>query len=132
MKLARTAVLLSIMSFPTFLFAQGSGSTAPRPRASDSSLDYPSETPFAVTRSVSGKILQVDTKGNTIVVEDAKGKRYQFKIQADTKFKADKKTELQHRKNIALGDLETGQFVQITYLASNNAPTEVRLRREKR
>ncbi len=131
MKLARIAALFSIMSLPTILFAQGSGSTAPPP-GMDTRLDYPSETPFAVTRSVSGKILRVDTKEKTIVVEDAKGKHYQFKIQADTKFKADKKTELQNRKNILLGDFETGQMVRITYLASNNAPTEIRLRREKR
>lgn len=125
----RIGTLLLAFTLPGFAFAQGSGSTAPiaGPRGMP---DEPATT-FAVTRTLTGKIVKIDAAKNSLLVEDDNGKRHEFKLSKDTRFKADKKTELEGRKHIALGDFEEGAPVRITYLASGDTATEVRLRRVK-
>ena len=86
---------------------------------------------FAVTRTLTGKIVGIDAAKNLLVVEDDGGKRHDFKLSKDTRFRADKQTELQGRKHISLGDFEVGAAVKITYFASGDTATEVRLRHVK-
>jgi hypothetical protein len=121
-----------VLALPAWALAQGSGSSAstgiPSGGVSAGTADNPA---FAVTRTLTAKITSIDVAKNIIVVEDSKGKKYAFKIEKDTKLKADKKTEFGHKKNLALADFEAGQPVRITVLASNGMAIEVRLVKEK-
>jgi len=125
------STLLLAFAWPRFAFAQGSGSTAPTTGPRTIGGDMGPAPAFAVTRTLTGKIVGIDAAKNLLVVEDDGGKRHDFKLSKDTRFRADKKTELQGRKHIALGDFEVGAAVKITYLASGDAATEVRLRHVK-
>ena len=125
------STLLLALAWSGFAFAQGSGSTAPPTVPRTIGDEMGSAPAFAVTRTLTGKIVGIDAAKNLLVVEDDGGKRHDFKLSKDTRFRADKKTELQGRKHISLGDFEVGAAVKITYLASGDTATEVRLRRVK-
>jgi hypothetical protein len=121
-----------VLALPAWALAQGSGSSASIGRPSGGVSAGTADNPaFAVTRTLTAKITSIDVARNIIEVEDSKGKKYAFKIEKDTKLKADKKTEFGHKKNLALADFEAGQPVRITVLASNGMAIEVRLVKEK-
>ncbi|HKW98057.1 MAG TPA: hypothetical protein VJN43_09995 [Bryobacteraceae bacterium] len=84
---------------------------------------------FAVTRTAKGKIAAVNKEDHdTIVVfEDSQGKRGKLKLTSKTRFRADKKTEYAGKKHISADDLEIGQRVKITFVASSGQVLEVRL-----
>ncbi|MCI0422383.1 MAG: hypothetical protein L0312_24700, partial [Acidobacteria bacterium] len=99
MKLSKMGTLLLTLVLPAAALAQGSGSTGgSNPRRS--------ETPsaFDVTRDVTGTISELNAESGLLVVEDKKGKRVTLSVDGGTKFKADKKTELQDKKELSLGD----------------------------
>lgn len=134
MKSIRLAALLSFLVFPALALAQGSGSERPptvQPPTTDSRLPTNS-TDFEVRRSFAGKISDIRLDSHLLVVEDKDGKRVGFKVDDQTEFKADKKTELAGRKNLKLDDFEKGQTVKVIFLSSDNKVVEVRLRRVKR
>jgi hypothetical protein len=122
--------LLLILALPVGALAQGSGSTGPA--TGHEVTDAAPERPFMVTRSVEGKVTKIDAQNQFIVIEDNKGKRLEFKLGDKLKLKADKKTEFGGKKDIRVSDFEPGQFVRITYLASNNTATELRMIRPPR
>ncbi len=103
--------------------AQGSGSTP----TSQPSRSTGSERPFDVERTVKGTIAALDVEDNRLVVEDKKGKRVTLKLSDDTKYKADKKTELADRKTLAARDFKQGHLVRVRYSAEKEIALEVRL-----
>ena len=127
----KISTLLLAFAWPGFAFAQGSGSTAPTTGPRTIGGDMGEAPAFAVTRTLTGKIVGIEAAQNLLVVEDDGGKRHNFKLSKDTRFRADKNTELQGRKHLSLGDFDVGAAVKITYLASGDTATEVRLRRVK-
>lgn len=127
MKWNKWAVILFVLALPLGALAQGSGSVAPpRSMQPDSHSKYP-ERPFVVTRTIKGKVTKIDAHKRFIIVEDKKGKKHEFKLGKKLKLKAGKRTEFAGKKDIMLDDFETGQFVKVTYLASNNTATELRM-----
>ncbi len=126
--------VLLAMALPALSFAQGSGGRTMPSQPGRVRIDQATSgpSPYAVTRSLTGTIAEFNADKHFIIIEDMKGKRQEFKLDANTRLKADKKTEYADKKNLSLGDFEPGQPVKITYLASNNMATELRLRREKR
>ncbi len=132
MKRFALGTLVLVLALPAVFFAQGSGGrTTPSPVGGVTDATS-GPNPYLVTRSLTGKIAEINSEKHLIVIEDKSGKRLEFKLEDKTRFKADKKTEYADKKNLSLGDFELGQPVKITYLASNNVVTELRLRREKR
>lgn len=130
MKKFQSLILALGLVMPLSAWAQGSGSTAPMPpRMGTMDMPSPDTNAFAVTRSVTGKVAEINTEKHYIVIEDKKGKRLKFKLDEKVKLRADKKTEFAGRKDIKLSDFEPGQFVKVTYLASNETITELRMRR---
>ena len=93
---------------------------------------YDSRSPFAVTRSLKGKIAGINAEEHHIAIEDKNGKRYVFKVGDNAAFKAGKKTELAGKQNLSLSDFQPGQPVKITYRAADNIVTALRLRRAKK
>src|SRR5215469_3738355 len=77
------------MSLPAVSVAQGSASL-------DSAMQIhgSGDSPFTVVRSVEGKIAEIKADHHVIVIEDKRGKRFEFRIDDKTKFKADRRTEL--------------------------------------
>jgi len=127
----KISTLLLAFAWPVFAFAQGSGSTAPTTGPRTIGGDMGEAPAFAVTRTLTGKIVGIEAAQNLLVVEDDGGKRHNFKLSKDTRFRADKNTELQGRKHLSLSNFDVGAAVKITYLASGDTATEVRLRRVK-
>src|SRR5271156_6722759 len=131
MKFIRLAALLSFLVFPALALAQGcivnSRPQIPQQQAGSSSTA--NSTDFEVLRSLAGKISEIGLDSHLLVVEDKDGKSVRFKLDDHTKFKADKKTELEGRKNLKLDDFEKGQTVNVVFSPSDNRVVEVRLRR---
>ncbi len=124
--------LLLIVVLPAVALAQGSGAEVERPPSpSRSAADERFDAPFIVSRSMTGKIVEVNAEERTIVIEEKGGKRYQFTLDRKTKLKADKQTLLSERKELALSDFEVGQLVKVTFIPAEKRVTEVRARREK-
>ena len=126
------ATLFLAMALPATALAQGSGSTGPAvPNRVGNYGDNP-QPPFLVTGALEGKVAEIRSDQRLIIIEDKNGKRLQFRLDEKTKFRADKRTEYAGKKDLGLGDFELGQPVRVTYIASNNIATELRLRRVKR
>jgi len=147
------AFLLTLVVLPVAVHAQGSGSSGSRPaqpRPSQPPKDVRDSTPeraFAVTSSVTGKILEVDQDQGIFVVEDKKGNRRELKLTAKTKLKGDKSKEAMMKKEETtakeggsmeekemmmkksiIQSLHVGQNVKVKYLASDNTAIEIQLR----
>lgn len=132
MKRMRLAALLFFFAVPALTWAQGSGSRPQPSRPTTIPSDASSApAPFEVSRDVTGKILEIQVESHGLVVEDKDGKRVAFKLDGNTQFKADKKTELYGRKSLKLQDFESGQMVRVTFRPSDNKVLELRLRRVK-
>ncbi len=126
------ATLFLAMALPATALAQGSGSTGLAvPNRVGNYPDNP-QRPFLVTGALEGKVAEIRSDQHLIIIEDKNGKRLQFRLDEKTKFRADKRTEYAGKKDLGPGDFELGQPVRVTYIASNNIATELRLRRVKR
>jgi ribosomal protein L21E len=130
MKRMRLAALLFFFAVPALTWGQGSGSH-PEPSRPTADPSGAGSAPFEVSRSVTGKILEIQLESHVLVVEDKDSKRVAFKLDGKTEFKADKKTELDGRKSLKLEDFESGQMVKVTFRPSDNKVLEVRLRHVK-
>ena len=127
MKNKRIAWTLLIFSLPVGLMAQGSGSVS-RPTRTGG---YGS-SPFAVTRSVKGTIVEIQAEKGVVVVQEKNGKRHVLKVGEKTEFQAGKKTAMAGKKHLSLTDFEPGEPVKITYLAADMTITQFRLRRARK
>ena len=111
---------LTLLLAPSVALAQGSG--VPRTNGSD----------FSVTRSVKGIIVDMSLEEGLVLVENKKGERFVAKVTKDTKFKADKKTELRalaEAKELALEHFKVGHAVQMRFRAADGSMRELKLRR---
>ena len=120
--MTRLKILLLVMFFamPNLVLAQGSGNS--RAGRSD----------FGVTKSVKGKILDISQEEGLVLIEDRKGNRFVAKVTENTKFKADKRTELRElseAKELALEHFKVGHSVQMRFRAVDGAMMELKLRR---
>lgn len=141
------AFLLALFVLPVAAHAQGSGSSGGSSRPTrDASASEP-EQAFAVTRSLTGRIVEVSQEQGIFWVEDKRGNRHELKLTAKTKVKGDKSKEAMMKKDEAMAkeggsmeekemmmmksmmeSLQVGQNVKVKYLASNNTATEIQLR----
>lgn len=84
------------------------------------------------SRTLDGKIERLRADENAIVIRDEKtGKLLSFSLDAKTKLKADKGTDLAGRKNLSLADFRAGQPVRVKYRPTDGKPLELRLRADK-
>jgi hypothetical protein len=123
--------VLVVLAASGTVFAQGSGSSSrvgggPQQRVPGSN-SAENRNPFVVNDDMKGRITRIDATANLIGVEDKKGEVRTFKIAAECKLKADKKSELGEKKDLSLKDLQVGQPVKVVYRASDSAAMEVKL-----
>ncbi len=119
-------VLLAVCVAPGSVFAQGSGSTGP---------GFPggAGAPLAVTRTINGIVAEIDPNLRLIAVTDEKGRRYEFRVTPETRFSADKNTELAGKKELDLVDFQPGWPVRFTFRPDDKSKVlaDLRLRRVK-
>jgi hypothetical protein len=123
--------VLVLLAVPGTVFAQGSGSHSPvsggAPQGAPGSNNGDNSRAFAVNDDMKGRITSINAATNLIAVEDKKGKVHTFKIAAQCKLKADKKSELGEKQDLSLKDFQVGQPVKVVYRASDSAAMEVKL-----
>lgn len=118
MDLRKLTVLATILLVPVSVFAQGSGSAG-------------DERSFATIRSVKGTLAEIDYDKGYVLVSDARGGRHAVKTNQNTKFAADKGTELAElaaAKELTLRHFEKGYLVQLTYRTLDRVATELKLK----
>lgn len=118
---------LAVCLTPSVASAQGSGSTG---------AEFPglSSVPLVVTRSVNGIVAQIEATLGLIAITDEKGRRHEFRVTRETRFSADKNTELAGKKEIDLLDFQPGWPVRFTFRPDdkNKVLADLKLRRVKR
>lgn len=62
-------------------------------------------------------------------MRDKDGEIHEFRLNAKTRLKADKKSELGGRPEILLSDFRIGHSVKVTYLTQDRSVTQLRLRK---
>jgi hypothetical protein len=117
-------LLLFVALLATIALAQGSGSSGGIASARG-------ERPFAVTKTVTGKVTAIKAAEGMIVIEDAKGRKYEVKVDRKTKFSADAKSELGEKKDLTLSDFQTGQTVRLVFREMDKTATMLQLRGAK-
>ena len=110
MQLTKPFVLFFRLAlFSGALLAQGSGTTIPRspgPGYRDS---------YAVTRSVTGILEELNEQGKTLqIVDEKSGQSLTFALGEKTKLRADKK--VLGKTKISWSDLETGHRVRVKFV----------------
>src|SRR5579885_644756 len=85
----------------------------------------------AYSRSLTGKVSEVDAAAKTLVVNWADGTHSKYIINNKTRLKADGNTPLAGRKGLTLADYQPGQTVTVTLRNSDRQVLEIRLRRPK-
>jgi hypothetical protein len=85
--------------------------------------------PSAYSRSVTGRIVTLDSTGRVLVIEGADKTQLTFIVGARVRLRADKDTGMAGRKDLALSDYAPGQVVRVSYRVSDNQALEVRLKR---
>ena len=120
--------LLFVCGCCTLALAQmNEGRNAPA-RPGSLTVEVPSGEIRAYSRTVTGKVLRVETEDNVLVIEDLNGKPVHVILSKDTRLKADKKTELADKHDLTLADYKAGQFVKLTLRIEDNKVLEVRLK----
>lgn len=113
----------AILACSLLAFAQGSGSTAPQ--RSQSSGNVASADDFKVTRSVEGKITEIQTKDSLVVIEGKNGHRHSLRVGQDTKI-ASLKTGTSG-PSTKLADLKTGQRIKAVFRPSDSHAVEIKV-----
>ncbi len=106
-KFCSFAFLLSLSVLPVAAHAQGSGSSGSRPSPPPRDVrDSGPERAFAVARSVTGKIVEVNQEQAIFFVEDKKGNRHELKLTAKTRVKGDKSKEAMSKEGGSMEEKE--------------------------
>jgi hypothetical protein len=84
------------------------------------------ETAFIVTRDVTGSVVTVDLESTSVVVADEKGRTYTFTLGKEARFRADRRSPFEGRKDLGVANLAQGQRVRVTYRGTDAVVTEVR------
>ena len=85
----------------------------------------------AYSRSLTGKVSEIDASGKAVVVNWADGTHSRYVINNRTRLKADASTVLAGRKGLTLADYQPGQTVTVTLRNSDRQVLEIRLRHAK-
>ncbi len=126
MKTRWALVVVTSLALPAAAAAQGSASIETDRRERP---DYERRVgDVAVTLTAIGNIVALD---DGIIQVEVSGKRFQSRPDAETKFRADKKTPLAGRKDLRLEDFFVGAPVKLTFVAESGKLLEVRMRYEK-
>ena len=78
-----------------------------------------------MTQSFTGTVMDVTSEPRTFTVQDKKGKRHQFKVTDATTFTKEDKASGKTR--VAFSDVAPETTVKVTYRASDETATDVRL-----
>ena len=125
------AALLMLFGLATVICAQrNEGANAPmRPGGLGPGIGTPlPRTEESNTRSVTGKLLEVNVTSHFIVVQLKNSPATEFLITEKTRKTADKKTDLAGRKDLTLADYQPGQTVKITFRGEEKVAVEIRLK----
>lgn len=102
------AFLMIVLSVSAF--AQGSGSSSSVARAKP-------ERPFAVTKTMMGKIAEINA--TKLVLENEHGAKKEFKLDNKTKFR------LSEKKSVKLEEVKPGLRVKVTFREADLTATMV-------
>src|SRR6185295_1662754 len=120
--------VLFICGLCTLALAQQNEGRNATARPGSLSVEVPTGDSRPYSRTVTAKLLRVESQDNILVVEDPKGGPLQVIVSKDTRLRADKKTELADKKDLTLADYKPGQFVKLTLRIEDNKVLEVRLK----
>jgi len=87
--------------------------------------------PAVYSRSVTGRIVTLDTNSRLLVIEGADKTQLTFIVVEKVRLRAEKDTSMAGRKDLALSDYTPGQVVRVSYRVSDNKALEVRLKRAR-
>ena len=87
--------------------------------------------PSVYSRSVTGKILTIDSAHGVLTIERADKAQLTFVVDAKVQLKADKDSAMGGKKDLSLSDYTAGQVVKISYRVSDNKALAVRLKRTR-
>jgi hypothetical protein len=87
--------------------------------------------PAAYSRSVTGRILSVDSTSGSIMIQGSDKSERTFVVDAKVQLKADKDSAMGGKKVLTLSDFAPGQVVKISYRVADNKTLAVRLKRAR-
>jgi len=87
--------------------------------------------PSVYSRSITGKILAVDSAHRVLTIQGAGETQLTFMVDAKVQLKADKDTALGSKKDLSLSDYLPGQVVKVSYRVADNRALAVRLKRAR-
>ncbi len=87
--------------------------------------------PATYSRSVTGKILTIDSAHRVLTIKGAGETQLTFIVDAKVQLKADKDTAMGGRKDLSLSDYSPGQVVKVSYRVADNRALAVRLKRSR-
>lgn len=129
------AALLMLFGLATVICAQrNEGANAPmRPGGLGPGIrtGLPPTEERGDSRSVTGKLLEVNIANHFILIQLKNSPATEFLITEKTRKTADKKTELAGRKDLTLADYKPGQTVKITFRGKDSEAVEIRLKPAK-
>ncbi|MFN0121492.1 MAG: hypothetical protein ACKV2V_13445 [Blastocatellia bacterium] len=112
-KIASLLFLVTLLTMSVFAQGSGSSGTMSRGRA------------FAVTKTALGKIAEVKTADNILVIADNLGNKTAVRFDDKTKFLAVPGV----RKTVGMTDFQAGQAVRVSYRAADRVATIVQMRK---
>jgi hypothetical protein len=87
--------------------------------------------PSVYSRSVTGKILAIDSTRGVLTIQGVGETRLTFVVDAKVQLKADKDTTMGGKKDLSLSDYSPGQVVKVSYRVADNRALAVRLKRSR-
>jgi spermidine/putrescine-binding protein len=128
-KLIATTLFILVMSIAAFAQANEGLRAPARPGSIETAQATGAVRQYS--KSITVKLLRVDTDNNEIIVQDVKTGQRRFLVEKDTRIKADKKTELGDKHDIKLADYKEGQTVKLTIRLEDGKLLELRLKETK-
>lgn len=127
------AVVIMVLAFSVAGFAQRSETnSSSAPITSGPELGTFSSEPRIYSRSVTGKVLRVDVADQYIVVELRNAPAAKYVVGGKVRMTADKKAELDGKRDLSLDDFMPGQTVKIVLSVPDNKLLEVHLKARKK
>jgi hypothetical protein len=83
------------------------------------------------SRSVTGKIVTLDSASRSLVIEGAGKTQLTFVIDARVQLRADKDTAMGGKQDLSLTDYAPGQVVRVSYRISDKKALAIRLKRAR-
>lgn len=87
--------------------------------------------PSVYSRSITGKILAIDSSRGLLMIEAADQRQLTFTVDGKARLVADKDTVMGTRKDLSLSDYAPGQLVRVSYRVSDSKALAIRLKRPR-